>query len=261
MRQSIIILLALLPAALSLGSCSVKENRSACPCELIVRPEEALKTDGNVLVSVVQDGEVVKQGMLSGEDFESGKCRMLVKRRPSVVTVFTGITSMSPLPGEKLDIRYDNECDEVYSCSQQKELDGDICDCPLSLHKNFARLNLTILNLPENSGLCVSGTVRGYDLMYAAPYEGVFNCYPVLAEGTNDCCIRLPRQVDDKLTLSIVNEGEVLRTVLMGRMIVATGYSFEDEDLLDIYMTLDMEKAQALLGLEDWEQVIFQLDR
>ena len=261
MRQSIIKLMALLPAALSLGSCSVKENRTACPCELIVRPEEALKTAGNVLVSVIQDGEVVKQGMLSGQEFESGKCRLLVKRKPSVVTVFTGITAMSPLPGERLDIRYYNECDEVYSNSQEKELSGDICDCPISLHKNFARLKLTILNLPEDSGLCVSGTVRGYDLMYAAPYEGMFNCYPALAEGTNDCCIRLPRQVDDKLTLTIENGGQTIRTVLMGRLIAATGYSFEDEDLMDISMTLDMEKAEASLGLEDWDQVIFQLDR
>ena len=60
---------------LLLCSCTVKENRSFCPCELLVYSEEPLKTDGSVLVSVIQDGEVVKQGMMSRDDFESVRRR------------------------------------------------------------------------------------------------------------------------------------------------------------------------------------------
>ena len=68
MRKILCFIALLLPWA-----CSVKEDRSGCPCELVVRCEEPLKTEGSVLVSVIQNNMVVKQGMMSREDFEEYK--------------------------------------------------------------------------------------------------------------------------------------------------------------------------------------------
>ena len=250
MRCKVIWLILLL----ALGACSVKENRSECPCELCIRPQEALATDGNVFVSVIQEGVVVKQGMLSKEEFESGKCRMSVSRKPSVVTVFAGVTEMDLLRGRMLDIRDEHQCDAIYSCSRSASISDNVCEWEVDLHKNYTRLDLRILNLPAGSSFSISGSVQGYDLLDSQPYEGSFNCS---RDGdVGKCSLRLPRQLDDGLSLAIQMPGYDTMTVPIGAMIANMGYSFEDEDLLDIAMTLDLQKASISVSVTGWEEII-----
>ena len=235
-----------------LCSCSVKENRSVCPCELLVRSEEALKTEGNVLVSVIQEGEVVRQGMLSREDFENGLCRLTVPRKPSTVTVFSGITSMSAVEGRSLDIIRSFQCDEVYSSSVFADLQGDSYDCVILPHKNYARLFLTVIGIPESAGLRIMGPVGGYDLMSMEPNAGDFDCRPDDGGADASFEVRLPRQKDDGLTLHVYYAEGSMRSVSLGPLIEASGYSFSDEDLLDISLTVDLANSYAMVRVQDW---------
>ena len=239
---------------LPLCSCSVKENRGLCPCELTVRSEEPLRTEGDVLVSVIQEGAVVKQGMMSREDFESGNCVLTVPRRPSTVTVFTGITGMNTVSGRRLDILSDHECDELYSCSGYIELTGDTAECVVTPHKNYARLHLTVIGMPEGAGLRVVGSVRGYDLMSLDPCEGLFLCDPRIAPQGAGWQTRLPRQLDDSLGLDLLDaDGGEIRNIGLGRMIADSGYSYDDQDLLDISVTVDLTRSSALVHVSGWE--------
>lgn len=240
-------------ALLCLCSCSVKENRSECPCDLLVHLSEALKTDGSVLVSVIQEDVVVKQGMMSREDFEAGSCVLTVPRRPSRVTVFTGITDMNAISGRRLDIRYDHQCDELYSSSDFADLQGDTFDCAVLPHKNYARLFLTLLGLPEGGEVTLSGNVQGYDLMSLDPCKGVFQCTPGQDVVLSDYLVRIPRQVDNALRLDAFLDGNMFRSVPVGAMIEATGYRYDDEDLLDIYLTVDLTKSFVLVTVSGWE--------
>ena len=238
---------------LLLCSCTVNENRSFCPCELLVYSEEPLKTDGSVLVSVIQDGEVVKQGMMSRDDFESGNCRLTVPRRPSQVTVFTGIKDMNAVSGRLLNIRFEHQCDEVYSCSDVALLEGDSYECPVTPHKNYARLFLTILGLPNESSVAVSGNVKGYDILSLDPCKGLFQCSPDKNQEGQEFLVRLPRQLDDGLSLDVVRDNSLFRSVPIGSMIAASGYSYNDPDLLDISLTVDLSKSYVLLTVNGWE--------
>lgn len=246
-------------AALLLCSCSVKENRSYCPCELLVYPEEPLKTEGSVLVSVIQDGEVVKQGMMSREDFESGTCRLTVPRRSSQITVFTGIKDMNAVSGRLLNIRYEHQCDEVYSCSDAALLDADAYDCPVMPRKNYARLFLTIIGLPDSARVAVSGNVKGYDILSLNPCEGLFQCSPDKDKGEQEFLVRLPRQLDNGLSLDVMKEGSPARSLPIGRMIEDTGYSYDDPDLLDVSLTVDLTKSYVFVTVDGWETVTYSL--
>lgn len=238
---------------LVLCSCSVKEDRSVCPCELVVRCEDALKTEGSVLVSVVQDHAVVKQGMLSREDFEAGLCSLTVPRRPSLVTVFTGITEMDLKDGRWLEILYENQCDELYSCGENADLRGERYECVVSLHKNFVRLFLTIIGMPEGASASVTGPVRGYDLTDQSPVSGTFSCSSFMADAGNEYCVRLPRQVDDELSLNIYQPGKPDMLVALGQMIAESGYSYDDPDLQDIAVTVDLSSSKVMIAVADWE--------
>lgn len=245
-------ILCLIPLVLSLCSCSVKEDRSACPCELSIRPSEPLRTEGGVIVSVIQDGSVVKQGMLTRQDFESGRCRMTVPRRESVLTVFTGITDMDAEGGRLLGIRSLHECDEVYSCLEPADLDREQYDCTVVLHKNFARLDLLVLGMPEGGEPRVRGSVNGYDLLNLDPCRGAFACVP--GEGLGMWSLRLPRQTDDSLLMDIVTDGRSIGTVPVGKLIAASGYSFQKEDLDDLSLTVDLSSRDAMIQIAGWEQ-------
>ena len=245
-------ILCLIPLVLSLCSCSVKEDRSVCPCELAIRPAEPLRTEGRVLVSVIQDGSVVKQGMLTRQDFENGRCRMTVPRKMSVLTVFTGITEMDAAGGRLLGIRSLHECDEVYSCMEPADLDCEKYDCTVLLHKNFARLALLVLGMPEGGELRVKGSVSGYDLMNLDPSQGAFACAP--CEGMGIWSLRLPRQRDDSLLLEIFSGGVLIDTVPLGKLIEAGGYSFDEEDLRDMSVTVNLSARDAMIKIAGWEQ-------
>ena len=242
----------LLPLLL-LCACSVKEDRGLCPCELRIAGSEPLKTEGGVLVSVIQDGTVVKQGMLGREDFDGGKCVLTVPRKPSVITVFTGITEMNASGGRQLDILSGYECDELYSCSAFAELGGDDADCVVTPHKNFARLDLAVIGLPDSALMRIEGKVHGYDLVSLDPCEGSFGCGPRDGGAGTHWFLRLPRQIDDSLALELLVGGAVVRSIPLGSIIASGGYRYDDEDLLDIAVTVDLTKSEAIVHLSDWE--------
>jgi len=242
------------PLLLLLSACSVKEDRGLCPCELRVAGSEPLRTEGGVLVSVIQDGTVVKQGMLGREEFDGGKCVLTVPRKPSVVTVFSGITDMNTAGGRQLDIISGYECDELYSCSTFASLTGDEAECVVTPHKNFARLDLAVTGLPDAALMRIVGKVHGYDLLSLDPCEGSFGCGPRDGGSRTHWYLRLPRQLDDSLELEVLFGDSAVRKVPLGAIIAAGGYRYDDEDLLDISVTVDLSKSEALVHLSDWEE-------
>ena len=252
MRKILCFIALLLPCA-----CSVKEDRSECPCELVVRCGEPLKTEGSVLVSVIQDKMVVKQGMMSREDFDAGRCSMSVPRKPSTVTVFSGITDMNTIDGKWLDITYEHQCDALYSCSQFAPLSGESYECVVSPHKNFARLFLTIIGMPDGAEANVTGPVQGYDLLDQTPVHGLFSCSPFIDEIGDEYCMRLPRQVDDALALNIIQAQKPSIRIDIGRIIAQSGYRYDDPDLLDISLVVDPYKSSAMVIVANWEVGIF----
>lgn len=245
-------ILCLIPLALALCACSVKEDRSTCPCELYVRSDEPIKTEGTVLVSVIQDGSVVKQGMLSRQDFDSGACVLTVPRKPSRVTVFTGITGMSAAGGRFLGIPASHQCDEVYSCLEPVLPEGEEYVCTVVPHKNFARLDLEVIGLPEGGGLRVTGKVQGYDLASLDPCEGPFDCVP--EQGSGHWRLRLPRQKDESLMLEVTAGSTPVGVVPLGDLIARSGYSFAEEDLPDMSVTVDLTRKDAFIVIAGWER-------
>mgnify|MGYP006872980262 CR=1 FL=1 len=56
-----------------------------------------------------------------------------------------------------------------------------------------------------------------------------------------------------------MSEGETQRSIPLGLLISGTGYSFSDEDLLDIAVTIDFDKAYAIMSVQGWEDVVLQI--
>ena len=119
-------------------------------------------------------------------------------------------------------------------------------------------MNIVTLGLPEDAEVTVSGSVQGYDLCSTDPCEGRFGCVPEY-QGQSGYNVRLPRQVDDALSMNVIIGGRRFCTVPIGVMIADTGYRFDDPDLLDISLTVDFSQSFVLVCVDDWESVKYPI--
>ena len=86
------------------------------------------------------------------------------------------------------------------------------------------------------------------------PYEGLFICGPRTEQKGEMWQMRLPRQLDDSLGLDILDaDGGQIRNIGLGRLIAESGYSYDDQDLLDISVTVDLTLSSALVQVSGWE--------
>lgn len=253
--KRILLLLLSLPL---LFSCSVKEDRGDCPCLLYVHSETDIP-EGDVLVSIVQNGKVVNQGTMTRAELQEGSRCFSVPRAVSVVTLISGISAMVPLGERTLLQREGNECDEIWSFSEYVDVRGDEYHHYGLPHKNFARLSIAFAGEMKDADITVSGTTNGYDILDTSPLKG--NSLSPLRPSARDreFVVRLPRQIDNSLILRVVAPDSEARLIAVGEMIRQMGYNWEEEDLLDIRLTVDLGSSSVRIGISDWDPVEYDI--
>lgn len=254
MKRILLALLLLIP----LSGCSVKEDRGDCPCQLYVHSDIDLPP-GDVLVSVIQRGKVVNQGTMTREEiYEGGRC-FSVPREMSVITFFSGISAMVPLSEGRLMQREGCECDELWSFSEYADVRGDEYHHHGTPHKNFARLSIAFAGSVGNAVIHVCGTTNGYDILDSKPLRGSAESPLSPSSREREYMVRVPRQVDDSMALRVETPGSDSRMIAIGEMIRQSGYNWEEEDLLDIRMTVDLSSSNVSLCVSDWDPVEFDI--
>ena len=249
-------LLGCLSAALS---CSVKEDRSDCPCYLTVDPVEVSGTCGDgfpVLLSVSG-----RQDFLMQRDLESGDCEtplVLEVPRPNVfVSVLAGAGECF-IPGEGLVIPYGAECPPVRMFSQRVVTDGETARVVPVLHKAYCELAVRIVPVNDvfldRFHIAIEGNVTGY-----APDSSLLpgdfrsEAYPT-AEGV--CVTRIPRQRDASLMMTVLEEEKPLRYFALGAYIEQSGYDWLAADLEDIFLEIDYAATAFTIRVGEWEKTV-----
>lgn len=230
---------ALLPVitAFALLSCSVKEDRSACPCLLAVNlsgpgPIEYRIEDS--IGDVLHEGTVPRDTMVYHE---------VPRDRVRIIAV-----SGAEL-GDGVRIPYGEQSPPLYLYDAWIRTDFETLRADAVLHKSYCNLRLE-LDGPPGNGKPVEVKVRGQVCGLSPdgrPKYGEF-CCPV----TGMSCL-LPRQSpSDLLLLDIVMQDKVVRTFSLGTYIREAGYDWTDTDLKDITICLSMSVTQITLKLGDW---------
>ena len=232
--------------------CSVKEDRTPCPCYLQVSftdPETA--------------GPVLLQGWsetpLFQEEIRAEACRpywsRAVEKGSLTVSACKGIRQ-SRVEGKKVTIPEGAQADSLYTFFTQVDATGDFAPVPVTLHKQFATVFLDIRktagDLPDYR-FSVTGNSCGTDLQSHVPLPGSFHFEPAAREGEAIVSFRLPRQADDSLSISI-RHGDAAPSVFpLGELIRDTGYSWNTEDLQDIHVSIDLTRGKVHVVVGDWE--------
>ena len=236
-------LLPILASLLLLPSCSVKENRTVCPCALTV------ELTGLPVRPVVLD--------VAGEGYS---CTEVVHADTVLVlSVPKGELAVSAVGGalaegdRSVRIPEGEEAPPLYLFYADVSTDAEQVVLPVTLHKQYCALEL-VFKGPSGYGppfeVAVEGACGGWEAD-GSPAPGPFS-RRLLPASDGRATLRLPRQGDDSLLMHIVFSDQIVRTFALGSYIAASGYDWTAPDLEDLTLHVDISLTSVTVSTDLW---------
>lgn len=254
MKALRLIVPALLCAAMA--SCTVKEDRGPCPCILDIYLENSGDFSDRLAVSGWGSrSERLFLDRIAPEQFPDAYSKKVGKGFMHV-SAYCGNDAMS-LKGDKLIIPEGKPCDPVWAYrGGTVNATGESAEDHIILHKQHALIHVKVGVagiMDTDVVIRAKGNSNGFDISTLEPSHGDFHCFASLDSDMN-YLVCVPRQHDDSLELEVFIDGVLSRTVRAGELIANSGYSWDREDLDDIYLSLNLfNPGQASLGISDWD--------
>lgn len=251
---------ALLPLVLlALGSCSVREERSDCPCLLTLDfssvDVEALAREGaDELSWVVRTGDFSLRGRISLDALPAEHV-VEVPREEAELTVLAGDEGLYD-PAGSLLIPEGEECPPLRAFSVPVDATQPELLVPVQLHKRYACLEILLRDLVQDgSSFVLRGSFCGYGADME-PLPGPF-LVPLVPDGSGTCRARVPAQRDGSLSLCIYRFGELDRVFALGTYILDSGYDWWAEDLEDIRLEIDYVLGAIRFKIDQWSKTLY----
>ena len=255
-KKIIGIVLLLLAVIWFFTSCSIKEDRSACPCMLMLDLKD---------ISIVNmDSVDINIEDQAGFEFSSTVSASLYRKLYAVHV---------PRSGVFLDVSYGSEgCfstekgfiiaagrnfPPLYLHSSYLDTDVETVTARVLMHKEHCNINIkmkaaaesypfSVLVKGDNCGVGIDGT----------PVSGPFSFSPEIGDD-GSCLVRVPRQTSSSLILEIADETGVLRSFSIGEYIIESGYDWTAESLEDVDIVIDYAKTEISFSVNGWEKTIY----
>lgn len=239
--------------AIIASACSVKEDRTLCPCLLDIDfmcPEEA--DAGYVGLQIESSDGILWKDTVDVKQNGDGY-QIPVPRTRLHVRAWTGTDGLAYDLGILIPLGKD--CPRVYMHDSDVRTDGEFFHEDVVLRKNHCVMTL----LTEGEGripstLMLRGNVAGYDSQ-GRPVNGDFE-YLLDDGGLGEGFVAvLPRQTDASLMLEIDDGKGNHKAFALGRYIVSSGYDWTSPDLEDVTVTIDYALTEIRLVVSNWETV------
>ena len=250
-RKTLIILVAALIGA---ASCSIKEDRTPCPCWLTI--DFGRCSQKNVTVAAWGDSEIFSERIAVKDYPDEGSYEKTVPKGYVNTSVVSGERDMIR-SGAHLNIPVGHDADSIYAHATRVECFGEFAKDTAVMHKQFARVFMNV-EIPQGHQYPYTFTacsdVCGMDMRDLSPVEGEFKVDLELDE-ENICMFCLPRQKENggQLRLLIYDKGEVIETIPLAEWINQMGYNWLKKDLEDIYIGVDYAKAEVSISIKEWD--------
>lgn len=261
---------------LLLSSCSVKEDRSGCPCWMTVEMPEQVGHDGG---QVDNDDCVVLRLRGNSDEDEVGYSYQVTEAvKPDVgaleyevprgsvgvsavalgneIPGQAGYDGIAGYDGDKIRIPVGEQMDSLYGFFRRFYTKCESVLCDVELHKEFCTVSFTLGDDGYISpyDLEIWGNVAGVSAWDLMPLEGDFRFAPSPEDGVYR--VRVPRQSDASLELVMLEDSEIVDRLPLGEYITRSGYDWAGEDLADVHIALDMEKQQVMITVIGWDGVV-----
>ena len=236
-------------------ACTVKEDRSVCPCVLEVNFQDKEQIKGPVLLV----------GWIQERVFEDlidvARCQGFYTRKVPKSTISFGAVegvSACVCSGHSVIIPQGKEYDSLYAYVDTIDCTGETAMTTVTLHKQFATVNIRFTDATvtaQDYSFVAESNSGGMDMLTCRPVEGAFRFEPAIND-EGALRFRLPRQIDEALSLTVrhIPSGASTRFDL-GNYIRSIGYDWDAADLQDIYIVFDLARGKVNVGVADWEEM------
>ena len=280
---------------LLLSSCSVKEDRSGCPCWMIVdlskvaesrlkSPEVQSNIEHQDVTKSLESRSNVAENVLlrlrgnSDEDAVEYEYQVTESVRVDVVALeyevprgSVGVSAVAlgnEIPGQagydgivgydgdEIRIPVGEQMDSLYGFFRMFYTRCESVLCGVDLHKEFCTVSFT---------LGKDGYTSPYDIEVWGNVAGVsaWDLMPVKGEfryapvQKNEVYqVRVPRQEDNSLELVMMDDDDIVDRLPLGEYIARSGYDWTAEDLADVNVALDLEMQQVMITVSGWDGVV-----
>lgn len=250
----------ILLAVLAVTSCTVKEDRTDCPCWLEMTVKDNTELCRSMTFTAWTTDKVKEEEVdltRYTETYETTVPRDIV-----TTCLYSGITR-GEARGSEYHITKGQDADSLYSCSGVVDCTGETARTTVVLKKNFARVFLK-MTAPEGEGypysVIVRSDVSGMDLITGRPINGQFE-HQLRLDTQHQTTFALPRQpVDNKaLIIDLYKDNKIIYTIPLGEQIAQMGYDWEDLNLKDIYIGVDYAEASVEISILGWKSDNFEI--
>lgn len=237
-----------------LAGCSIKEDRTLCPCTIMV-DLSGMDREAHAVsdILVLTDGDVVLEDEIPAVRY-SEPYVFRVRRVSTTVDIYSGWKE-SGLTAAGFKVDEGEQFPELYLQTERIDTDAESVSLAAGLHKSYCKVTIDIRTEGEYP---YSLSVRGDACGYAWDGEiirGKFEYSPAL-DRDGICTVRIPRQHDSSLALVISEEGNTLREFALGEYIMESGYDWTAKDLEDVEVEIDYAKTDVIFKVNDWETTI-----
>ena len=237
---------------MALCSCSVKEDRSDCPCWLTVDLSE---TNGAyVQLKAWCPAPVFSESIARSQRDDFHEYR--VPRGQVRLSAYRETPGLF-LEGDVLSITEGSQMDSLFACTSLVDTDAEFAHETIRLHKNFSTVSVIFKDeengRPADCRLDVSGTVAGINVQTLAPVPGRFSCMAELSpEG--GFAFRVPRQMDADLIAALYShDGSLMESYPVGWLIQQAGFDWNKTDLSDVEILVDTPTATFTITVKEWD--------
>ena len=243
----------LLPALLLVSSCSVKEDRSPCPCWLSVEETDAFRvSDRRSLRIWNADGELLTEELT--QPAPSSVLEYTVPKGTVTVSVCSVLATGREEDGKVLFV--DNlQADTLWAHASAVDCRGESATDTVRMHRQFARVTLRpdrgSWSALDVSRLSVSTSCGGLDLRTLNPLDGSWGM-AMGVTGESETVFFVPRlRPAGRFSLTLDIRGDREERDLQAAL-RQTGYDWEKADLDDITLTFDGNFCVAAVTIEPW---------
>jgi len=235
---------------LMLASCSVKEARDSCPCQVEIDLSAFAKVSRSVRVRV---GATRLGRALTAAD--SLQLELQAVRQGALpVAVWSGLKTMQE-QGDTVRVTGGQPCDSLYLFSHQGDQPpGENLRLTAVPHKQFTTVFLS-LQAPEGEstpkGITVRSDANGLSLPEGRPVDGPLE---LQVNGEGRYLFRLPRQRSDSaLVMEMEGPGGKEQPYPLGEWIRESGFDWTAADLDDLVIGMDLSQWTVRVEVLPWE--------
>lgn len=252
----------LFPALLvTVLSCSIKEDRTGCPCLLTVDLSETLDVSQtppsrwahDLVVLVFPEGGGVLQKRISYQE-ALPEYEFRVPKGEVDVSGLLGLDE-GILSGSTVRCPEGSQSDPLFLSFRRVPCYGEEARTMLRMFKQYTNVEIFGLDSFDYQMVASAGS-SGLDLLSGRALEGVFR-FGIACDAEGVCRFRLPRQENDDLKILMFDrDGRLDNSIPLGKYLTGIGYDWDAPSLSDVSIHIDFVTASIGITIGDWTQTV-----